>query len=536
LNTKFKNTINLIAASDLRAEAIGHDKQGNAYWCFIDEKCNLKVYQENADDETWQLVASNREEMVQLIQKLKGNIPIKPCLDDMVDEDSSSNSCLPPKLVEQVKPEAMDVENKEIPQPTEVVQPKVEQKELDKDKKLPEKAKAEQSVDEEEDYKEIDEDESSTNSSEELTKTEEGSKKVVAKLAIQKKNILPTKTVEPPKTKKAEGDPKKLEIPEDEYSDEELEGEETDYSTEDDLPAVAPKKLEQKSGKPIEKKPVTPKSIPQKGKVAPKLLQKPQEKEEDEEEYSDEEFTDEEYSDEEEVASGSKPTVKATADATKPVPTVPSKAKATEKVIPQPEYEYSDEELEEEESDFSSEEEKRKILKKPQVFMKPAANLASTSQKMPEIKKVVPLATITKVSTPPKTVPSLLAKDKPKIALNKPVAASKNEDTADSEADYDDLEEEEDEIDDDEGMEDEEEDSEVGEEIVEPVMHIKGAGTGKANKSINSGGVENDVLEFGEVIEEEVLFVYGDGAGQASMVGNPCRQLTTSPPPRQPRQ
>lgn len=56
-NTKFKNAINLKAANDLRAQPIGKDNLGNVYWYTLDEKCNLYIYQENVDDETWRLVA-----------------------------------------------------------------------------------------------------------------------------------------------------------------------------------------------------------------------------------------------------------------------------------------------------------------------------------------------------------------------------------------------------------------------------------------------------------------------------------------------
>lgn len=58
LNQKFKNTINNIKdAKELRAQPIGKDKFGNDYWCTIDEKCNIRVFQENVDDETWKIVA-----------------------------------------------------------------------------------------------------------------------------------------------------------------------------------------------------------------------------------------------------------------------------------------------------------------------------------------------------------------------------------------------------------------------------------------------------------------------------------------------
>lgn len=91
-NVKFKNAINLATANDLRGTPIGKDELGNAYWYFIDDKCNIFIYQENSDDETWRLVASNREEFVQLIQRLKDRVPIATPSDDIIDEEDSSNS------------------------------------------------------------------------------------------------------------------------------------------------------------------------------------------------------------------------------------------------------------------------------------------------------------------------------------------------------------------------------------------------------------------------------------------------------------
>lgn len=58
----------------------------------MDEKANIKVYLENTDDESWSVVASNREELAKLIEELKGNKPIRPFPKDLIDEDSSSNS------------------------------------------------------------------------------------------------------------------------------------------------------------------------------------------------------------------------------------------------------------------------------------------------------------------------------------------------------------------------------------------------------------------------------------------------------------
>lgn len=92
VNTKFKNTINAKPSQELRLEPFGKDKDGNVYYCQIDEKANIKIYQENLDEESWSVVASNRDELVKLIEELKGHRPIRPLPKDLIDEDSSSNS------------------------------------------------------------------------------------------------------------------------------------------------------------------------------------------------------------------------------------------------------------------------------------------------------------------------------------------------------------------------------------------------------------------------------------------------------------
>jgi remodeling and spacing factor 1 len=103
VNVKFKNLINAKASGELRLEPFGRDKDGNVYYCQMDEKANVKIYQENTDDETWSVVASNREELVKLIDELKGNKPIRPFPKDLIDEDSSSNS-----RTSEVKTEAVE--------------------------------------------------------------------------------------------------------------------------------------------------------------------------------------------------------------------------------------------------------------------------------------------------------------------------------------------------------------------------------------------------------------------------------------------
>lgn len=106
VNVKFKNTVNSLPSQKLRLEPFGRDKDGNVYYCHMDEKANIKVYQENTDEETWSVVASNRDELAQLIDELKGHKPIRPFPKDLIDEDSSSNSRLS-SAKEEVKTEVV---------------------------------------------------------------------------------------------------------------------------------------------------------------------------------------------------------------------------------------------------------------------------------------------------------------------------------------------------------------------------------------------------------------------------------------------
>ncbi|XP_033359432.1 titin homolog [Bombus vosnesenskii] len=86
LNQKFKNEVNKLAAKELRVEPLGRDKSGLAYWCQLDEECNIRVYKEDIDEENWELVAKDREGVVNLINTLSnGEIGAIP-----INEDSNS--------------------------------------------------------------------------------------------------------------------------------------------------------------------------------------------------------------------------------------------------------------------------------------------------------------------------------------------------------------------------------------------------------------------------------------------------------------
>jgi len=56
-NIKFKNEINKVTSDELRMQPLGKDLLGRRYWHLLDDDCNLRVYREDLDDETWELVS-----------------------------------------------------------------------------------------------------------------------------------------------------------------------------------------------------------------------------------------------------------------------------------------------------------------------------------------------------------------------------------------------------------------------------------------------------------------------------------------------
>lgn len=56
-NVKFKAEINKLESSALRPQPLGWDKSGTAYWVQFDKTCNLRVYKEDIDEDTWKIVA-----------------------------------------------------------------------------------------------------------------------------------------------------------------------------------------------------------------------------------------------------------------------------------------------------------------------------------------------------------------------------------------------------------------------------------------------------------------------------------------------
>ena len=70
-NEKFKKDINSKTASELRRDPLGTDRLGNAYWYQVDDEANLRVYKEDPDEETWELVAQTEDELLNLIEQLR---------------------------------------------------------------------------------------------------------------------------------------------------------------------------------------------------------------------------------------------------------------------------------------------------------------------------------------------------------------------------------------------------------------------------------------------------------------------------------
>ncbi|XP_061390894.1 remodeling and spacing factor 1, partial [Musca vetustissima] len=99
-NTKFRAKILTQSAESLRSEPIGRDRLGHAYWVTQDNDSNLRIYQEHLDEDIWQVVATNREEFVNLIERLRGNEVVLPSNDiGIVDEDTSSSNSITASII-----------------------------------------------------------------------------------------------------------------------------------------------------------------------------------------------------------------------------------------------------------------------------------------------------------------------------------------------------------------------------------------------------------------------------------------------------
>jgi len=52
-------------------EPLGRDKLGNLYWYQVDGDASMRVYKDDPEEETWELVAQNRDELVSVLNQLK---------------------------------------------------------------------------------------------------------------------------------------------------------------------------------------------------------------------------------------------------------------------------------------------------------------------------------------------------------------------------------------------------------------------------------------------------------------------------------
>lgn len=81
---------------------IGRDTEGQVYWYQVDGDANLRVYREDIDDETWEIVASNKDEFVELISQLQRGEVKKPEPEETIilpEEDSNSKDAIEPKEI-----------------------------------------------------------------------------------------------------------------------------------------------------------------------------------------------------------------------------------------------------------------------------------------------------------------------------------------------------------------------------------------------------------------------------------------------------
>lgn len=90
-NIKFKNEINKLTAEDLRIDPLGRDNNGVVYWCQFDPVSNVRIYREDLDDESWAVAAKNRAELMVLLRSLSGGADFSEIY---TNDDSSSQPVL----------------------------------------------------------------------------------------------------------------------------------------------------------------------------------------------------------------------------------------------------------------------------------------------------------------------------------------------------------------------------------------------------------------------------------------------------------
>lgn len=70
-NQKFKATVNLCEANDLRILPLGRDLKGNTYWQRTDKEGSFRIYQEEPlDYKSWKAISTNPEELNYVINEL----------------------------------------------------------------------------------------------------------------------------------------------------------------------------------------------------------------------------------------------------------------------------------------------------------------------------------------------------------------------------------------------------------------------------------------------------------------------------------
>ncbi|XP_050669650.1 remodeling and spacing factor 1 [Leptidea sinapis] len=92
---KFKNAVNNLSSKDLRLNPIGRDKNSCLYWLQVDHEANLCLFKEDQDEETWHLVARNRDELVKVIAQLKAGeatTPVVTSTNNILNSDDSSGN------------------------------------------------------------------------------------------------------------------------------------------------------------------------------------------------------------------------------------------------------------------------------------------------------------------------------------------------------------------------------------------------------------------------------------------------------------
>ncbi|CAG9578135.1 unnamed protein product [Danaus chrysippus] len=109
---KFKNAVNAISCKELRLDPIGRDRNGCVYWLQVDHEANLCLYKEDQDEETWQMVASNRDELVKIISQLKGGEEVTASAESNTIVDSNGEAPTQTQA-EPEKPSVVEEDNEE---------------------------------------------------------------------------------------------------------------------------------------------------------------------------------------------------------------------------------------------------------------------------------------------------------------------------------------------------------------------------------------------------------------------------------------